>query len=444
MSSPSILVVGTILALDLLDPLGGVPRTRVTLSTTEGAQLEFIVPGANGGPPGAVVGMPILSLGESWRVELTPTGQGWVPEGLGRGLERADGRTPIWNLNGIHYQEESVPFTFLLNEAGSADLGVDATELTFVASMEQWSNVGCSTWSFAYSGRTSLGIEDDGINVVAWEDVLWEWGENVLGMSITRFESDDDTVFPIGADILYNGADFDWTTEPGDGALGLMNAGSIITHELGHVTGMDHEYFLVTSTMFYGYLGGDWMATTAGDDRRGLCENYPSGLDECEVDKDCVDIDASPRRCVELDGVSVCDELRDPQGAECDRTWFNCEEYCLFTNRAATEGYCTVDCPDEECPEGYHCGDAGFIYPDEAKRVCLLNDPVVDSGDSGQEPDTAPTEETGLKDTSLDEGGGDKGTKSCGCVSGGETSSARIALLGALLGLLVGSARRRA
>jgi hypothetical protein len=336
---------------------------------------------------------------------------------------------------------------FFLNEAGSADLGLEATERVFVTSLTQWSGVGCATWNYLYGGLTPIAIEDDGINVVAWEDEAWAWGDDVLGMSITRFETVGDTIRPSGADILYNGAGFRWVEEGGDGALSLMNAGSIITHELGHVTGMDHEYHLVTSTMFLAYLGGEWMATLSGDDRRGLCENYPSGLDECVKDTDCEGLDASERRCVEIDGIRVCDEVRAAMGAPCSRTDFNCEDWCVFTNRDYTEGYCAVACEDDSCPAGYHCEIPRRVFPDEGLALCLLGEPDdtsdTDYADDTDEMDTCP-DDTGDPDTAAEDDTSSSPKEPGGCACSG--ASGRPGSRGGLLPfalLLLPIVRRR-
>lgn len=432
MPVPSTVIVGTLVALEVLAPPDALPRTRATLRSDGGPLVDFVVPGANGGPPAAVVGVPILAPGQRWRLDLVPTPAGLVPAGLGEGMTPVDACTPVWNLNGLRYGEDQLPFAFQMHEEGCTQLGPDTTEAELVAAAERWNGVGCSTFRFRYDGRTALGTEDDGVNVVRWENGEWEWGDDVAGMSMTRFGVDaDGEPIPIGSDMLYNGVTFEWTTGPGNmrSRPFSLNAGSVISHEMGHVVGLDHEYDLVTSTLFYAYIGGDWMASLAGDDRRAACENYPTGSDECVDDGDCAAVEDVPRSCVEIDGIRVCDEDRDPLGAACSLDWFNCASLCVFTDRMATDGYCSQPCPDGTCPDGFHCGEASILFPDPETGVCLVGDDTglpAETGETGSPP--------------ADTGDGDIG-KTCGCATARPGTGAGA---WALLALLLPIGRRPA
>lgn len=204
------LLTGTVLSVvvDLGDP--AMPRTRVTLEQRDGGRVEFVLPGANGGPPVAVGGVPTLSPGETWQVELVDTPAGMVPPGLGAGMARLDGPTPPpWALNGVHYTPDQLPLVFYLNEEGSGDLGFARSEELVQQTLSAWSGVGCATFAFAYGGTVEATFEDDGLNVLAWEEgETWEWGAAVAGLTSTRFGLDDlGNPIPVGADILFNGVE---------------------------------------------------------------------------------------------------------------------------------------------------------------------------------------------------------------------------------------------
>lgn len=432
------LVTGTILSVSV-DLAPDLPRTTVTLQQDDGREVVFVLPGANGGPPVAVGGVPILTPGQTWQVELATAPVGPVPVGLGAGMDRLDGPTPPpWALSGVHYSPEQLPLVFYLNEAGSADLGFSRTEEIATRALADWSAVGCSRFAFSFGGTVADSFADDGINVLAWDDDdTWEWGAAVAGLTSTRFGLDDDgAVVPVGADILFNGVDWDWLDGGGNPSEGSLDAASVVLHELGHVTGMDHELHLVTSTMYYAYLGGDWQASLAGDDRRGLCENYPTGGHECDEDIDCADIDGRERVCVELDGIRVCDEIWDPVGAVCSLQDFHCEEYCVFGLAFATEGYCSVACEEhEDCPEGYLCDAPSNFIEDSVlveERMCVQGERPADTGDTGDDGGTG-----------TDGGSGDGGApladppRACGCASASPLSPPLLLLIVAPL------ARRR-
>jgi hypothetical protein len=90
--------------------------------------------------------------------------------------------------------------------------------------------------------------------------------------------------------------------------------------------------------------------------------------------------------CVTIDGIGVCDEVRDPAGSFCARTVFNCAEACIFTVPAATDGYCSTRCAsDEDCEFGFACGvpETVFLYDDPGvadERLCLRTAEPMDTG----------------------------------------------------------------
>ncbi len=414
-------------------------QTRITLN--DGVRpITFTVPGSNAAAPSAVWGVPRVVAGERWKIRLVTARIGLTPAGLGEGMTRVYPPDPPYNLNGLAYPATSLPMTFLLNEAGSADLGIDGTEGIVLDALGQWTNVGCASFQFVYGGRTSLPAdEDDGKNVLGWVETGWEWDPAVAGLTQTRFGLDDsENVVPVGADIVFNADGWDFTTGLGSVAGHLLHAPSVLVHELGHVTGMDHEYHYVTSTMFYAYVGGMWSGTLSGDDRRGLCENYPSGHDECATDDDCAGIDASPRVCRDIGAVKVCDEVRAAQGDFCNLDDFNCVDYCVL-NKFATAGYCTVACDEASCPDGWTCGATPtVVLPDDDKPMCERAEDTGGAQDSGEPDDSGVASDSGPTETSKS----DKG-KTGGCAGGGAGCNAAgpVGALTVLISML--SSRRR-
>ncbi len=414
----STLITGTVLSVTVEGLDQPLPRTHVLLQADDGP-VEVVLPGSNG-PPVVVGGVPLLTQGETWQVRVQHTAEGLVPVGLGAGMARLDAMPPPpWALNGVTYDDSQLPLDFLMNEEGAADLGADLTEQIIEKALSDWTGVGCSDWAFTYGGRTTAGFDDDGINVLSWENDSWTWGAEVAGLTSTRFDTSGKDVVPVGADIVFNGVDWTWDAETGDVYLlsPTLHAGSVVLHELGHVAGLDHELSLVTSTMFFAYIGGSWQGSLAGDDRRGLCEKYGDGADECATDADCKGIDDQPRTCVDIDGVKVCDEVRDSVGDFCSRTVFNCEQYCIFTDNQALEGYCSIGCEgDGDCPPDYECGTASlFLYDDPGvdEKLCIALPPPSDSGIG----DTGSTGDGGGGDG----GGADTGAPAeeggCGCAA---------------------------
>ncbi len=404
----------------------GERRSRVTLATAEGP-VDFVVPGTNG-YPSVVRGLPRFHRGERVRVELVVAPVGRTPRALGASIEHLDA-SPRFGLNGVHWAADRWPLRYELHETGIPGLSLEQAEGEVQAAFAQWNGVRCADFAFAYDGTTSEGIAIDGRNTLQWVSEDWSWSPEVAGLTMTQFDLSGDEPKPSESDTYFNAAHWTWTLEIGDvyAVPPLLNAGSVITHELGHVTGLDHEFQLVTSTMFYAYFGGDWGRTLSGDDRRGLCENYPNGSAECAVDADCDAIDGTPRVCTERQGVRVCDEPRDPVGAPCSRTSIACADRCVFTNASATEGYCSVACTaDEDCPSGYGCGETENIYvPTDATLLCV------------PKPGGAPVD-SDAPDSPPAEVGSASG---CGCVSGSGTEFGGYGLV--IAGLLGWQRRRR-
>ena len=408
------LISGTILAVQVVSGPSWLPHTQVTLMDDHGQEHDFVLPGANGGPPAAVLGVPTLQPGQRWQVDLDQTDMGLVPRGHGLGMHPLDPQ-PIWNLNGNHLPDDEQPWPYLMNELAIASVGADATEDAFVAALAQWSDVACSTFAFAYQGRTEVLVEDDGLNVIAWENDTWEWHSEAAAMSVVRFDLSGDKPTVRETDILFNAVNFGWDAETGAavGGTPVLHVGSVLAHELGHSTGMDHEYDLVTSTMYLAYFGGSWMETLSGDDMRGLCENYPTGTDACTGDEDCQGLDASERYCHELDDLMVCDEVRDPVGTACFIDHINCAEVCMFDSAFYTQGQCVVTCPEDSCEPGFTCQDASWTLPLQPGPVCIPDPPDtgLDTGDTATDS-SVPDDDTGE----------DQPEGCSGCASGGAGS----------------------
>ncbi len=393
----SILVAGTVSAVDVHAPIGpgarglaALPTTEVTLALGDGDVLQFLLPGDNG-QAHHIVGVLPLEPGQPWQAELVQGSRGWTPRGLGAGL------LPLFEpdrylLNAVQYRPGQLPLTFVLEEPGSADLGLEATEAVLLDSMAAWTDVGCATFAFEYGGRVpEAGVFD---NYVAWEDDDWTFDPAIAGLTSTRFgDFEDEEFIAVGADVVFNGVHFEWVDGPGNvyATPATVGARSIVTHEFGHVTGMGHEMMVLPATMFGGYFGGDWQGTLAGDDRRGLCANYPSGEPDCEVDEDCADVDGSERICIAIDGVNVCEERRDRQGDFCSLFDINCADTCVITDTTTGgEGYCTFECgSDLGCGDGWLCDSVELKVPLHEATVCVPDPDWEEPTPGGDDDDSA-------------------------------------------------------
>jgi len=210
----------------------------------------------------------------------------------------------------------SIPF--ITNEKGSAGQvtsSIDAVRLSF----EAWTHSTCNDLQFVNQGttsRTDVGFDQaqnatDNINLVVWRDVTcasaapasdscltaggcnnkydcWEDATTSIALTTTTFDKKTGEIYD--ADMELNGASFIFTTVdsppcatqparppplPGCVATDIRNT---VTHESGHVFGLDHNFTDPSVTMYpSASLGDTNKRTPHADDIAGLCDIYPLG-----------------------------------------------------------------------------------------------------------------------------------------------------------------------
>jgi hypothetical protein len=149
--------------------------------------------------------------------------------------------------------EESVPRRmapirfFLVDEGWSATNR--AAELNAVrAAFGQWQSISGTLLRFEEGGvlRTRADMIDpaDGTNIVRWINTrgLINGGtvslDGILGLTLASYRADGTM---LGADIVLNGAEFDWFTDFNDRNSSAFFAETTLLHEIGHLLGLDHS-----------------------------------------------------------------------------------------------------------------------------------------------------------------------------------------------------------
>ena len=150
---------------------------------------------------------------------------------------------PTWNNGTV---------TYLLNRAGSEDLGSE-TEPLLRDAMEAWAEYSCADLSIIYGGLTDLEpVGMDGNSVLRFVEEGWPDDQiGVLGVTSSRFNGNR----LIEADISFNADHWTWTTGQGDLSNWTCNAATIISHEGGHFFGIGHSED-ADALMFPAYSGG--------------------------------------------------------------------------------------------------------------------------------------------------------------------------------------------
>jgi len=184
--------------------------------------------------------------------------------------------------------------TLSVQADGSPQRHISAEETAAVLqnAIDAWSSVDCGGAAPSLHiklsepvscGEAQYNEQSANANVVIYRDGTWPYpgSADAYGFTHLSFGSESGELW--GADIEINSAEAPLSVgDPVDGA----DLGSIITHELGHVLGLDHTATL-GATMFSTYTDGDdSLRTPEADDAAGLCAIYPpdrtSKTDSCE------------------------------------------------------------------------------------------------------------------------------------------------------------------
>lgn len=202
---------------------------------------------------------------------------------------------------------------FATNDQGSRDAGGGAFAAVG-ASFASWSAT-CTDIAFLDQGRSErkdVGYsqqEPDRPTLVVWREALcskavpasdpcwdsscanaygcWDHDPGMLALTTTTFNSATGEIFH--ADIELNGSSFVFTTVdspacdkeapvPRPANCAAIDVQNTLTHEVGHLLGLDHSLDPEATMYRTAALGEIKKRDIAGDDVDGLCFIYPKGL----------------------------------------------------------------------------------------------------------------------------------------------------------------------
>lgn len=165
----------------------------------------------------------------------------------------------------IKWKKDTV--TYLINTTDGPSGSLDA----ILSSMQTWTDVDTSTFTFIDGGTTSKNDhgERDGINIIDFGPIE---DEGVLGQNNFWFYTSGDM---IDSDIRFN-TNNKWSTDGSPNKFDVQNVG---THELGHSLSLADLYRNSDSekTMYgYSFPGDTSQRTLHQDDKDGITYLYPS------------------------------------------------------------------------------------------------------------------------------------------------------------------------
>lgn len=214
------------------------------------------------------------------------------------------------NPTPLYWCTRKIPF--VTNDKGSKDGGAatfDAVHVSYFA----WAGPTCTDLIFEDLGKTSrfdVGFDqsaDDNINLVVWRETTcakaapasdpcfksggcnnkyncWEQSSQTIAITTTTFNVKTGQIYD--ADIESNGAGFIFTTLDTPPCVAApvrpvtcvaTDVQNTVTHEVGHVIGLDHPDGVETTMYAEASLGETTKRTLHQDDVDGLCFIYPKG-----------------------------------------------------------------------------------------------------------------------------------------------------------------------
>ncbi|MCC6573895.1 MAG: matrixin family metalloprotease [Planctomycetes bacterium] len=202
-----------------------------------------------------------------------------VPSG---GVPSVIGKPIRWNLDnpGNFSNVANRRIRYEIAKAGCADEGgftgpVDEFE-AIQNSFARWRRIEASEIDFEFIGATDNAVTDadDGRNVIHFLGANVTAG--VFATTLVTFNSDTGEI--TDADMEINDRDFTWDTI-GDsattGPVGRAIIESVITHEIGHICGLDHPQNSQATMFFASGSGLINQSTLEHDDLAPIVADYP-------------------------------------------------------------------------------------------------------------------------------------------------------------------------
>lgn len=152
------------------------------------------------------------------------------------------------------------------------------------ASFGAWEAVGTSYLQFDERGSgTFQGARSDGRNAILYDadgsDLQIPSGTGIIAITRSYWDGSGNIT---EADIIFNGRDIDFSVEENQTPRGTIDLQNTMTHEIGHLLGLDHSALVGPSSLrptmnpFNDANGPREARTLEDDDRAGLSVLYPS------------------------------------------------------------------------------------------------------------------------------------------------------------------------
>lgn len=186
--------------------------------------------------------------------------------------------------------------SYAINRAGYPSLPAADVYDAVQASFATWQAVTCTDVQFALLSLTDENVvgynwrsPEDNANLIIWRNGdandpadLWRHERGSIAVTTTTFNSHSGEL--LDADIEFNGQYYQFTacTPPAAGCTVAYDVQNTLTHEIGHLVGLDHTPLgqpgASETTMYPSAPRGEISKRDlAADDIAGFCFIYPAG-----------------------------------------------------------------------------------------------------------------------------------------------------------------------
>jgi len=167
------------------------------------------------------------------------------------------------NGHPLHWEQMPIRYQLVSNNSPAGLGGEEAVQRAF----RRWSDASANV-EYVFDGFAGDAVAAyDRRNLVFWKYADWPYDSNALAVTARYYSKGDGGL--IDADIIFNGAEYSWST--GASGYDIENAAA---HEVGHFGGLGHSTD-PTATMHSSALPGETKKRTlASDDQAGLDAIY--------------------------------------------------------------------------------------------------------------------------------------------------------------------------
>jgi len=180
-------------------------------------------------------------------------------------ITSSSGHSPRW---------AAMPIPFWINQRGYPSIANGSDTAAVLASFRTWQAIPSADIRFDYRGPTSAStVGHDGVNMVSFVDTSTPLGSSVIAVTFSWFNTQGNEVLFDEADIIFSTA----MTFSTSGESGKFDIQSVLTHEIGHLLGLDHAGMVSSVMVPFGQTSQINQRTLQYDDIAGVSEIYPKG-----------------------------------------------------------------------------------------------------------------------------------------------------------------------